>query len=152
VAGAPGNGRPYAGCSERRRRAEQFAQKMEHLPFYLILDYCVLSIFSNYQYNQIKAKRYFKVTKKGLKVFIAGFTVAVIVFQYGFVIYYGYFVKWYYALLLLAIGLISDMAYNWIEINIFRERYARHLFLLSFPVLPVCVYFIISYYRKEPLF
>ena len=54
--------------------------------------------------------------------------------------------KWYYGLMLLAVGFGSDMAYNWIEMNIFRERYARHLFLLSFAVLPVCMYLIVSYY------
>ena len=119
---------------------------MENLPTYLILDYCVLSICSNYQYNQLKANRYFKITRNGPKLFIAVFTVAGIVFQYGFVLYYGYLVKWYYGLMLLAVGFGSDMAYNWIEMNIFRERYARHLFLLSFAVLPVCMYLIVSYY------
>jgi hypothetical protein len=119
---------------------------MENLPTYLILDYCVLSICSNYQYNQFKANRYFKITRKGPRLFIAVFTVAGIVFQYGFVLYYGYLVKWYYGLMLLAVGFGSDMAYNWLEIHIFRERYAQQLFLLSFAVLPVCVYLIISYY------
>jgi hypothetical protein len=47
------------------------------------------------------------------------------------------------AFLLLIIGVVIDLSYNYVEEHFTKERFAVHLFLMSFAILPIFAYTII---------
>ena len=116
---------------------------MLNLPLRLILSYCVFSIFVSYQYNQARHQRYLPVHNRHVLHIMKLFAYSSAIFQYGFIIYYGYTRKWDIAFLLLIIGVVIDLSYNYVEEHFTRERFAVHLFLLSFAILPIFAYAII---------
>jgi predicted Na+-dependent transporter len=117
---------------------------MLNLPLRLILSYCVFSIFVSYQYNQARYQRYLFFHNRYINYLIKVFACSSIAFQYGFIIYYGYTRKWYAALLLLVIGVTVDVSYDYVEENFTEERFAVYLFLLSFVILPLFAYAMIT--------
>ena len=114
-----------------------------YLPLNLVFSYCVFSIFVSYQYNQARYKRYLLIHNRDTLRIIKLFAYSSIAFQYGFIIYYGYTRKWEAAFLLLIIGVVIDLSYNYVEEHFTKERFAVHLFLMSFAILPIFAYAII---------
>ena len=117
--------------------------KLMHLPLDLVLSYCIFSISVSYQYNQARHQRYFLIYGRYILRIIRLFAYSSVAFQYGFIIYYGYTREWHVALLLLIIGVVVDLSYNYIEEHFTKERFAVYLFLLSFVILPIFAYAII---------
>jgi hypothetical protein len=114
-----------------------------YLPLNLLFSYCVFSIFVSYQYNQARHRRYLQVHNRDVIRFIKLFAYSNAAFQYGFIIYYGYTRGWGEALLLLITGVMIDLSYDYVEEHFAKERFAVHLLLLSFAILPIFAYAII---------
>jgi hypothetical protein len=98
----------------------------------------------SYQYNQARHQRYLSVYNRDALRIIKLFAYSSVGFQYGFIIYYGYTREWDAALLLLIIGVVVDLSYNYVEEHFTKERFAVYLFLLSFAILPIFAYVIIG--------
>ena len=121
---------------------------MTNLSLSLVISYCILSVFLTYQYNQAKCARYFTVDNRNIRLLIRLITFFGIVFQYGFIGYYGYITKWYLAVILFAVGLIIDLGYNLVDEKIFTRSFCRFFCLLSFVIVPLCAYAMISVLPK----
>ncbi len=106
------------------------------LPWSLIIAYSAFSLFSFYQELHI---RNFGGASQVFLLVLSWFSLASMVFGYGFLLYLGWNISWAYALLLIVISFVIQV--KWFRIEVRMGISAPILSLVGFIVIPVAGFF-----------
>ncbi|ETR73593.1 MAG: hypothetical protein OMM_06847 [Candidatus Magnetoglobus multicellularis str. Araruama] len=116
---------------------------MESLSVEFILLYCLYTVFTGFQYGQIRFNLYVETCRKTQEIFIKIYAIAGIAFQYMVLIYLGFSQQWYIPVIFFVIGMIVEMFYAEFEKIMGLNKFAPQLYLVSFFCIPACGYLII---------
>ncbi len=111
------------------------------LPTSLLISY---SVFSLFEYYQTLHARTFRGSSQSFGLLLNLSAFLGMVFGLGFLLYYGYAVKWYLPVVLLAVSLIVDLLFFMlVEAQVGWYYFPLVLSLLAFVVLPTSGFFMI---------
>ncbi len=117
---------------------------MESLSVKFITTYILYTIFTGFQYGQIRFSLYVQATQKTTKWVIRSFAFAGISFQYMILIYLGFSQHWYLPFLLFGLGLIVEKVYAEFEKAVGLHQFGSHIYLISFFAIPICGYLMVA--------
>lgn len=112
------------------------------LPINVITLYTLFTLFQYYQALHVKN---FQGAGEGALLAINVSAFAGMIFSYGYLIYYGYAVAWYWPILLFVIALAIKSVWFFVEAKLgLHNHEAEALFSLAgFVILPVTGYFLL---------
>lgn len=111
------------------------------LPISLLISY---SVFSLFEYYQTLHARTFRGSSQSFGLLLNLSAFLGMVFGLGFLLYYGYAVKWYLPVVLLAVSLIVDLLFFMlVEVQVGWYYFPLVMSLSAFVVLPTSGFFMI---------
>lgn len=114
---------------------------IDELPIVVIATYTIFSLFQFYQALHVKN---FRGGSQSALLAINVSAFSGMIFSYGYLVFYGYSVAWYWPILLFAIAMIVKTIWFFIEAKLKLTNHVAWVSLSGFVVLPVTAYILIK--------
>ena len=111
------------------------------LPILVIFSYTIFSIFKFYQALHVKN---FRGGSEAASLVISISAFSAMIFGYGYLLYYGYAVAWYWPIVIFVIAMILKTLWFFIEAKLKLSNHVAWVSLSGFVVLPLTAYLLVE--------